>query len=132
MATVQAARPDPAAIVSDYLRAMEARDLARAARFLAPGAQVTFPGGVRLDDVHAIVAASAKRYRVVQKRFERIDVCADSGGWIVYNFGTLYGEWFDGRPFAGVRYIDRFELDEHGLIRRQDVWNDAAIAQQAG
>lgn len=132
MATRPAARPDPAAIVRDYLAAMEARDLALAARFLAPGAQVTFPGGVRLDDVGAIVASSAQRYRVVKKRFERIDVCANGAGWIVYNFGTLYGEWVDGRSFTGIRYIDRFEIDEHGLIHRQDVWNDAAIAQRAG
>lgn len=132
MATRPAAQPDPAAIVHDYLTAMETRDLARAARFLAPGAQVTFPGGTRLDDVAAIAASSAKRYRVVKKRFERTDICANGAGWIVYNFGTLYGEWVDGTSFTGVRYIDRFELDEHGLIRRQDVWNDSALAQRTG
>jgi hypothetical protein len=132
MATKPAAQLDPVTIVRDYLVAMETRELARAARALAPGAQITFPGGAQLNDVNAIVANSAKRYRTVKKRFERFDVCRADAGWIVYSFGTLYGEWIDGRAFAGIRYIDRFELDADGLIRRQDVWNDAAIAQQAG
>ena len=26
----------------------------------------------------------------------------------VYNTGTLYGEWHDGTPFEGNRYVDRF------------------------
>ncbi len=31
---------------------------------------------------------------------------------------------------ASVRFIDRFELTD-GLITRQDVWNDLALAQPA-
>ena len=27
---------------------------------------------------------------------------------IVYNIGTLYGEWPDSTPFQGNRYVDRF------------------------
>jgi len=29
----------------------------------------------------------------------------------------------DGRPFEGIRFIDRFEIQD-GLIVKQDVWND--------
>jgi len=39
--------------------------------------------------------------------------------------GTLYGEWSDGTPFEGNRYIDRFVVRD-GLIVSQDVWNDSA------
>ncbi|MEP3665110.1 MAG: nuclear transport factor 2 family protein, partial [Roseibium sp.] len=37
----------------------------------------------------------------------------------------LYGEWPDGSPFEGNRYIDRFEVAD-GKIARMDVWNDSA------
>jgi len=44
---------------------------------------------------------------------------------VVYNTGTLYGEWPDGTPFEGNRYVDRYTLRE-GLIVRMEVWNDSA------
>ena len=44
---------------------------------------------------------------------------------IVYNIGALYGEWPDGTPFDGNRYVDRF-LVSRGKIVRMDVWNHRA------
>ena len=44
--------------------------------------------------------------------------------------GELAVEWLDGSTSASVRFIDRFELTD-GLITRQDVWNDLALAQPA-
>ena len=44
---------------------------------------------------------------------------------MVYNSGTLYGEWPDGTPFEGNRYIDRFEVRD-GKIVKMEVWNDSA------
>ncbi len=44
---------------------------------------------------------------------------------MVYCTGTLEGQWLDGSAFAGIRFIDRFEV-EAGRIVRQDVWNDLA------
>ena len=44
---------------------------------------------------------------------------------IVYNIGTLYGEWPDGTPFEGNRYVDRFVV-RGGKIVQMDVWNDSA------
>ncbi len=38
------------------------------------------------------------------------------------------GRWPDGRPFEGVRFMDRFEV-AGGLVRRQEVWNDLAEAR---
>jgi hypothetical protein len=120
------ATEDPAAIVQAYLAAMEARDLPAARAHLAPGFAMTFPGGVRLDSLEALVAWSAPRYRFVRKTYERFDAMPG----LVYCFGTLHGEWPDGTPFAGIRFIDRFEL-EGRLIRRQDVWNDMGEARAA-
>jgi len=42
---------------------------------------------------------------------------------VVYCFGTLYGEWPDGRPFEGIRFIDRF-VARAGKLADQKVWND--------
>jgi hypothetical protein len=44
---------------------------------------------------------------------------------VVYNIGTLYGEWPDGTEFSGNRYVDRYVLRD-GLIVRMEVWNDSA------
>ena len=116
----------PEGVVRAYLAAMEGRDLPAARAHLAPGFHMTFPGGVRLDSLEALVAWSRPRYRFVRKTYERFDALPG----LVYCFGTLHGEWPDGTPFAGIRFIDRFELDG-SLIRRQDVWNDMGEARAA-
>jgi ketosteroid isomerase-like protein len=67
----------------------------------------------------------AKRYKWVKKKMERTDVVAGEGETIVYNLGTLYGEWPDGTPFDGNRYVDRFVVRD-GKIVQMDVWNDSA------
>jgi hypothetical protein len=119
------------AIAKDYLTAMEARDLARAKSFLAPGVEFIFPGGARLNDLDAIVAGSAKRYRFVGKHIESIDAAAMSDdGVAVYVRGTLHGRWLDGSAFEGIRFIDRIEVRD-GLIVRQDVWNDSGEVRNA-
>ena len=56
---------------------------------------------------------------------ERTDVVPGRGETIVYNIGTLYGEWPDGTPFEGNRYVDRFVV-RGGKIVQMDVWNDSA------
>ncbi len=115
------ALPDAAHVVHGFLSAMEARDLASARALLAPGFTMTFPGDRRMTTLEELFAWAKPRYRFVKKTYERFDAL----GPLVYCFGTLHGEWPDGTAFAGIRFIDRFELD-HGLIARQDVWNDIA------
>jgi hypothetical protein len=118
------ALPDAAAVVHDYLSAMEARDLERARGHLAPGFTMTFPGGVTMQRLEDLIAWAAPRYRFVTKTYDRFDAM----GPLVYCFGTLSGEWPDGTAFAGIRFIDRFELTG-GRIARQDVWNDMGEAR---
>ena len=117
--------PDGAAVVHAYLAAMEARDLASARAFLGEGFHMTFPGGIRLTTLEELVAWSRPRYRFVKKTYDRFDAL----GSLVYCFGTLHGEWPDGTPFQGIRFIDRFELSG-GRIVRQDVWNDMGEARR--
>ena len=124
--TQHAAQPGRAALVHDFLTAMEARDLPRAQAMLAPDFEMTFPGGRRMRTLPELIAWAAPRYRFVRKTYDRFDAAGD----VVYCFGTLSGEWPDGTPFAGIRFIDRFEM-AGGLIVRQDVWNDIAEVKPA-
>jgi hypothetical protein len=61
----------------------------------------------------------------VKKKMERFDVVPGKDETVVYNLGTLYGEWPDGEAFEGNRYIDRFVVRD-GKIVTMDVWNDSA------
>ena len=110
---------DAETLVRACLAAMEARDLPAAQAMLAPGFAMVFPGDVHMTSLAQVLEWAAPRYRFVRKTFDRFD----AAGEVVYITGTLYGEWPDGTPFDGIRYVDRFEIAEGRLIR-QDVWND--------
>ena len=74
---------------------------------------------------------NSSRYKWVKKRIERTETVLQSeealksGDTVVYSLGTLYGEWPDGTPFEGNRYVDRYIVRD-GLITHMDVWNDSA------
>ena len=112
-------------IVADYLAAMERRDLEGAKRFLGPGFSMTFPGGALFHAPEELVEWGSKRYSAVGKTHERIEETAHDDCIVVYCSGTLHGLWPDGRPFSGIRFIDRFEVSG-GKITKQEVWNDLA------
>lgn len=117
---------DAATLVRGFLTAIERRDAGAVQAALAPDARITFPGGVTHATAESIVAGSRARYVSVGKDIERIDVLDGEGDQaVVYVFGTLAGRFADGASFAGIRFIDRFEL-ANGLISRHDVWNDVA------
>jgi len=114
-------------IVEEFLEASMVPDPVRARTYMARDVKITFTGGRVFDDPAGTAAFNAARYRWVKKKFERTDVVA--GGTddetVVYNTGTLFGEWPDGQPFSGNRYVDRFVV-RGGAIVRMDVWNDSA------
>ncbi|MHC2535410.1 nuclear transport factor 2 family protein [Bradyrhizobium diazoefficiens] len=114
-----------AAIVEAYLTASMIPDPDAAAAYMAPGTVITFTGGREFDHPRGPTGFNAKRYRWVKKKMDRFDVCPGDGETIVYSVGTLYGEWKDGAPFEGNRYIDRFVV-RNGKITKMDVWNDSA------
>ena len=117
----------PADTVNEFLRLVMIPDPASARRYVAPELQIRFTGGRAMRDPSETSAFNAARYRWVKKRIARTDTVA--GGTeeetIVYSLGTLHGEWPDGTPFEGNRYVDRYVV-RHGLIVQMDVWNDSA------
>lgn len=121
---------EAAALVRRFLALMEARDLVGAGALLAPECPMTFPGGARFSSLGEVVAWAAPRYRFVRKDFARIEAVPGDPS-VVWCTGTLHGEWPDGTPFSGIRFLDRFEVSE-GRITRQEVWNDLAEAMTQG
>jgi hypothetical protein len=119
-------------LVKTFLDAMAARDLAAARAMLGAGFAMTFPGGARFKTLEELVAWAKPRYRWVKKKYERFDEAPGADGEaIVYCYGTLYGEWPDGAPFEGIRFIDRFAI-AGGKLVDQLVWNDLAESRKAG
>ncbi|MDN2567200.1 nuclear transport factor 2 family protein [Aquibium sp. A9E412] len=115
----------PAETVRAFLDAVQARDLDAARAWLADGFVMTFPGGHRFTALEELVAWSRSRYRFVRKSYERIEESVGAAGPVVFCQGTLAGEWPDGTPFDGIRFIDRFALVD-GRLAEQQVWNDMA------
>jgi hypothetical protein len=125
-----AERVDASQLVRRFLDHMGQRDLDAAARLLAPGFEMRFPGSAVMHQLGQLVEWSRGRYRQVGKAYERFDESWTDDGAVVHCSGTLHGIWLDGSVFDGIRFIDRFEV-ANDLIRRQDVWNDMALHQPA-
>ena len=97
---------DPAKIVEDYLRIHMIPDM---------------------HDPAEATAFNKSRYNWVKKKFGPSHVVAGEtlDETIVYQTGHLCGEWPDGTPFDGNRYVDRYVV-RNGKIVRMEVWNDSA------
>lgn len=116
---------EAARLVAAFLEASMRPDPDAAASFMAPDVRIVFTGGRVFGHPREATAFNAARYRWVKKRIERSDVVPGEGETVVYSLGTLYGEWPDGRSFAGNRYVDRFVV-RGGRIVSHEVWNDSA------
>lgn len=124
--TPASARPDPAALVQRFLTAMEQREMDAAQAMLGEGFTMNFPAAPPMHTLQELIDWAKPRYRFVKKTYDGYDAMQGAGDQaIVYCRGTLSGEWPDGTPFGGIRFIDRFEITD-GKITRQDVWNDIA------
>ncbi|CTQ53323.1 SnoaL-like domain protein [Roseibium album] len=117
--------PEEARIVRDYLEASMKPDPDLAATFVSEQVVITFTGGRVYDHPSGPTSFNAGRYKWVKKKMNTFDVATDGERTVVYSVGTLYGQWPDGSPFEGNRYVDRFEV-ESGKIVKMDVWNDSA------
>ena len=114
-----------AEIVERFLVASMVPDPETAATLMSADVAITFTGGRKFSHPRETTAFNAMRYKWVKKKMERTDVAPGKRDTVVYNTGTLYGEWPDGTPFEGNRYVDRFVV-RNGKIIRMDVWNDSA------
>lgn len=118
-------------IVNEFLRLIMIPDPIAASRYTAPDMKILFTGGRAMREPADCTKFNASRYKWVKKRIERTDSVIASpeeaarGETVVYSIGTLYGEWPDGKPFEGNRYVDRYVV-KNGLITHMDVWNDSA------
>ena len=132
MSTHPATGPQTAGeIVDEFLRLVMIPDPDAARRYTAPGLRIRFTGNRAINDPADTTAFNKARYRWVKKRIERTETVARAPGAeagdgdVVYSLGSLYGEWPDGTPFDGNRYVDRYVVRQ-GLIVQMDVWNDSA------
>ena len=116
-----------AEIVDEFLRLIMIPDPDAARRFVSSALRIRFTGNRPMSDPAECTAFNRSRYKWVKKRFEATETVegATRERAIVYNRGTLYGEWLDGTAFQGNRYVDRYEVSG-GLIVQMDVWNDSA------
>jgi hypothetical protein len=114
-----------AALVEAFLIASMVPDPETAGTFMSDDVAITFTGGRKFKHPRDATAFNAMRYKWVKKKMERTDVAPGNGETVVTNTGTLYGEWHDGTPFEGNRYLDRFVVRD-GKIVKMDVWNDSA------
>lgn len=112
-------------IAKDFLEASMIPDPAKAASFLADDATIFFTSGTLMTNPREMAAYNASRYKWVKKKLGIFDVAIADDCVVVYSVGTLFGEWPNGTPFEGNRYIDRFEI-RNQKITRIDVWNDSA------
>ncbi len=124
------ARSDCKKIVTDFLAALEARKLEKASSALGEGFKMQFPGAPPMEKLSELVNWAKNRYRFVKKSIADVGAFQSGQTTIVFVHGTLSGEWPDGTNFSGIRFIDRFEIED-GLIIRQDVWNDIAEMRPA-
>ena len=128
LSVLTAATTSPAAVVDEFLRLIMIPDPATARRCTAPGLHIRFTGGRAMSDPGECTAFNKSRYKWVKKRIERTETVAGGSAdseTVVYSLGTLHGEWPDGTPFEGNRYVDRYVV-KNGLITQMDVWNDSA------
>ncbi|MGE0061099.1 MAG: nuclear transport factor 2 family protein [Xanthobacteraceae bacterium] len=114
-----------AEIVRVYLETHMIPDPVAAAKYVGSDFTLTFTGGRKFDSPTGATGFNARRYKWVKKKMDRFETVPGENETIVYSLGTLYGEWPDGTPFEGNRYVDRFVVRD-GLIVAQDVWNDSA------
>lgn len=118
--------PEEVEVVKSFLDASMAPDPDRAAALMSPEVVITFTGKRVMASVHGVTEFNASRYQSVKKQLGGFDWLEKSPGHVVvYCTGFLYGVWPDGRPFAGNRYLDRYEVIG-GKITKMDVWNDSA------
>ena len=112
-------------LVRRFLRLMEDRDLETAETYMATKARITFPGGRTFASQREMVAAAGGRYKWIKKQFDRVESFRQEHTTVVYVQGTLYGVNLHHVPFANVRFIDRFVIENDHIVQ-QDVWNDLA------
>jgi len=112
-------------IARKFIEAINDRDASVARTMMADGATMTFPGGNTFVDVGAFLDWAKGRYRKASYSYDNIEEIVAGSKTIVYARGSIEGELNDGEKFAGIRVVDRFEIAD-GKIVRKEAWSDMA------
>ncbi|MDX2144596.1 MAG: nuclear transport factor 2 family protein [Rhodospirillaceae bacterium] len=110
-------------VVKIFLDAMGQRDFAAMERVMAPTFKMTVTGGAVFTHPREFSAQSRLRQKSAKKTTDRYEEIPSGSSTIVYSIGSMAGEWNNGTPFSGIRYIDRFEV-ANGKIVDMNVWSD--------
>ena len=120
---------NPVEVVETYLKLHMIPDPDAARAYCRPDLEIRFTGNRLMHDPAEATAFNKARYKWVKKKFGPTHVVegGTAAETTVYQTGTLYGEWLDGTPFEGNRYVDRYVV-RRGKIVQMEVWNDSAEA----
>ena len=116
-------------IIQNYLSAMQARDLKLANSFINDKFIITCPGNEIFYTIESFLNWGKLRYKNIKKDISAIDSSFYGLEAIIYCYGTLQGEWLNGKPFKGIRFIDKFHT-KHSKIISQEIWNDLDLMKE--
>lgn len=118
-----------ARVARDFLAALERGDRETAEAMAAPGFLAESPGGNRTE-LGPLLDRLESRYVRLVKGVETTDVAQTEGGFAVYFFGEMEGEFTGGDgSFSGVRFMDRLTVED-GMVTAQHMWNDFGHAKK--
>jgi limonene-1,2-epoxide hydrolase len=112
-------------VVRSFLEAMGQRDFAAMEKVMAPSFKMTVTGGAVFTHPREFAAQSRAKQKSAKKTTDRYEEIASGAVTVVYAIGSMAGEWNNGATYAGIRYIDRFEVAD-GKITDMNVWSDMA------
>lgn len=110
-------------LIENFVAAVHVHDAAAARRVLAPDYELVFPGPVRFFNVDEVFDWFSNRYASARYSYGHMDIIEQAGRIVVYAAGSVAGALLDGSRFSDVRYIDRFDIVD-GKIARKEVWSD--------
>jgi|TARA_B110000503_G_scaffold143755_1_gene248069 4-oxalocrotonate tautomerase family enzyme len=107
---------DAKIVVSEFIDAIVRHDLADARTFLADGFEIILPGGQHVVSTEELDENFFLHFLSIINVESRIEAF----GPLVFYSGTILSNALEGGNPSGVRYIDRYEL-EQGRIKHCEI-----------
>ncbi len=119
------ARLEPSRVVTAFAAALNRRDVDAARALMIEPTEMVFPGSTVFHDVEHFFEWTKTRYRRATYNYDRLDTVDGGENSVVYAIGSIEGEMNNGETFSNIRVIDRFEI-RNGRIARKEAWSDMA------
>lgn len=119
------ARLEPSHVVTTFAAALNRRDIDAARALMVEPTEMIFPGSTVFHDVEHLFEWTKTRYRRATYNYDRLDTVDGGENTVVYAIGSIEGEMNNGETFSNIRVIDRFEI-RNGKIARKEAWSDMA------